>query len=76
MEKTRLYSVEYMDDEGDTIVSHSLMTPQEALNLLEKMRMKGVSCTICDLSGVGTGTPDVPSLDARQMGQAGRGLIK
>jgi hypothetical protein len=74
MGKTRLYSVEYIDDEGDSVINHAYMTPQQALDLLERMRVQGVGATICDLSG-SSGT-DVMSVDEGQMGKAGRRLIE
>lgn len=76
MEQTKLYSVEYVDDEGDSVLNHVYMTTQGALDLLEKMRIGGVACTICDLSRTSVTLADVSSLDAGQMGQAGRGLIE
>jgi hypothetical protein len=57
MEAKRLYSVEFIDDEGESILKHQIMTPSEAEKLIEIMRKNRIFGTICDLSAPLADTP-------------------
>jgi hypothetical protein len=46
----RFHSIEYVDDEGDTVVRHAMMTREEAELLLAEFASRGSSVTINDLT--------------------------
>ena len=46
----RFYSLEYVDTEGDLVIRHFMLTPEEANALVQQMIAIGVICTLCDLS--------------------------
>lgn len=46
----RFHSIEYVDDEGDTVVRHAMMTRPEAEQLLGEFAARGASVTINDLT--------------------------
>lgn len=46
-----MYSVEFVDGEGETVVRHQMLTPTQAGALMDKMLSEGIGCTIYDLSG-------------------------
>lgn len=46
----RFYVVEYVDEEGDQVVKHVLLEPEEAAKLIENMAKKGVMGSVSDLT--------------------------
>ncbi len=56
-EVPRLYAVEFTDDEGDQVIRHEFMTPQQARRLLDEMIKREIQCQICDLSATPTEKP-------------------
>lgn len=46
----RFHSIEYVDDEGDHVIRHAMMTSEEVQQLLEECAARGVSVTIHDLT--------------------------
>lgn len=51
MEVVRMYSIEFLDDEGETVVRHQMLTPAQAGSLMDKMISEGIGCIMYDLSG-------------------------
>jgi len=49
----RFYAIEYVDSEGDQVVKHALLQPEEAARLVEEMAAAGVSGSVTDLSPPG-----------------------
>ncbi len=71
----RFHSIEYVDDEGDQVVRHAMMTSAEAQQLLEEFAARGVAVTIHDLTpaavdaaAVLSGDGDSPRLEASPRG--------
>lgn len=46
----RHYTIEYIDDDGDTVIQHVSMTQPQALELLEKFVKRGTTAKIYDLT--------------------------
>lgn len=46
----RNYSMEYIDDEGETVIRHAMLTQPDALALMESFARAGVSVTMYDLT--------------------------
>lgn len=59
MEQKNSYSISYVDHEGDFVVKQAVMTQTESMQLLEKLRVSGISAIIAKTSG----TADVRSAD-------------
>jgi hypothetical protein len=49
----RFYVIEYVDDEGDQVVKHALLEPEEAAMLVDEMARSGTSGSVTDLSPEG-----------------------
>lgn len=63
------YSVEYVDEDGDPVIRHGIMTDGEAAALIEEFRSRGIEASVNRLSGqAGAG---VSSLDVEKL--LGRG---
>ena len=45
------YSVEYLDGDGDPVIEHGFMTDDEARDLIEEFRSRGVTASVNRLSG-------------------------
>lgn len=74
--RKRFHSIEYVDDEGDTVVRHAMMTRPEAEQLLEEFASRGASVTINDLTpeqvdaaAVLSGDEESPKLEAAPRGR-------
>lgn len=72
----RFHSIEYVDDEGDTVVRHAMMTKEEAEQLLGEFASRGASVTINDLTpesvdaaAVLSGDGEDPRLEAAPRGR-------
>lgn len=72
----RFHSIEYVDDEGETVVRHAFMTRQEAEQLLEEFASRGSSVVIHDLTpeqvdaaAVLSGDEGSPQLEAAPRGR-------
>jgi hypothetical protein len=46
----RLYTIDYIDEEGEQNVKHALLEPAEAEKLMEEMARHGIQGTVCDIS--------------------------
>ena len=73
--RKRFYSIEYVDDEGDTVVRHAMMTREEAGRLLAEFASRGVPATVNDLTpeqvdaaAVLSGDGESPRLEAPPRG--------
>jgi hypothetical protein len=72
----RVHSIEYVDDEGDVVVRHAMMTSVEAEQLLGEFASRGASVTINDLTpeqvdaaAVLSGDGESPRLEAAAGGR-------
>lgn len=46
----RFYVIDYVDEEGEQVVKHALMEPEEARQLVEETAKRGISGSVADLS--------------------------
>lgn len=58
MEQKNIYTMTYVDDEGDSIVKHVEMTQTQALELMEELRSSGRSVSINRITGAGVTLPN------------------
>lgn len=65
------YSVEFQDEDGDPVISHGLMTEDEAKELIEEFAKRSMSASVNRLSGP-TGDAAVSSLDVDRLLEMGR----
>jgi hypothetical protein len=74
----RFHSIEYVDDEGDTVVRHAFMTRQEAEQLLGEFASRGASVTINDLTPeqVDAAAVLLPDGDSPRLEAAPRGRLE
>lgn len=63
------YSIEYVDEDGDLVIRHGMMTNEEASKLIEGFRSRGIRASVNRLSG--QQGADVSSLDVEKL--LGRG---
>lgn len=46
----KFYSIEYVDDEGDSVIRHAILEPDEAEKLVSEMTKNGIHGCVHDLS--------------------------
>jgi hypothetical protein len=46
----RNYSIEYVDEEGDTVIKHAMLSQADALALMESFAARGISAKMYDLT--------------------------
>lgn len=46
----RFHSIEYVDDEGEQVVKHAMLTPDEAWQLVQEFAARGASVAVHDLT--------------------------
>jgi hypothetical protein len=54
----RFYVIEYTDEEGELVIKHALLSPEEARKILDAMAESGINGSIMDISP----TPDAIGL--------------
>ena len=64
------YSVEYLDEDGDPVIRHGIMSEAEAAELIKKFAADGMTASINQLSGHDPGT--VSSPDVEKLLEVGR----
>lgn len=67
----RFHSIEYVDDEGEQVVQHAMLTEEEAWQVVQEFAARGGSVTVHDLTppqvseaAVLSGDGDGPRLEA------------
>lgn len=71
------YSVEYLDEDGDPVIVHRVMSEAEAEELIGEFAARGITAAINRLSGHDSGT--VSSSDVEkllEMGGSDQGLLR
>lgn len=62
----KFYSIEYTDHEGDLIIKHALLEPEEASEVLRKMIENGIQGCVCDLSPQTDPLPVLPVMSTNE----------